>query len=119
MILSKKFEGKQEMDNDIGLYYPELNQNGEFYIDTFTIKQFGNQIKFPNEFYRVSLIDFFVYDCGMPLSNIKYKLIARHGIKNDTFTDFMIYIFKTFPEQIAKKNGKQFYSRLRAQIQSY
>ena len=91
MILSKKFEGKQEMDNDIGLYYPELNQNGEFYIDTFTIKKFGNQIKFPNGFYHTSLIDFFVYECGMPISNIKYKLIARHGIKNDTFTDFMIY----------------------------
>lgn len=104
----EKFEGKQEMDNDIGLYYPELNQNGEFYIDTFTIKQFGNQIKFPNGFNHVSLIDFFVYECGMPISNIKYKLIARHGIKADTFKDFMLYIFKTFPEQIAKKMANSF-----------
>ena len=31
----------------------------------------------------------------MPISNIKYKLVARHGIKNDTFKDFMKYIFKT------------------------
>ena len=104
----EKFEGKQEMDNDIGLYYPELNQNGEFYIDTFTIKKFGNQIKFPNGFYHTSLIDFFVYECGMPISNIKYKLIARHGIKKDTFKDFMNYIFKTFPEQIAKKMATSF-----------
>ena len=55
----EKFEGKQEMDNYIGLYYPELNQNGEFYIDTFTIKKFGNQIKFPHGFYHTSIIDFF------------------------------------------------------------
>ena len=96
------------MDNDIGLYYPELNQNGEFYIDTFTIKKFGNQIKFPNGFYHTSLIDFFVYECGMPISNIKYKLISRHGIKKDTFKDFMNYIFKTFPEQIAKKMANSF-----------
>ena len=59
----EKFEGKQEMDNDIGLYYPELNQNGEFFIDSFTIKKFGNQIKLPNGFYHTSLIDFFVYEC--------------------------------------------------------
>ena len=44
----------------------------------------------------------------MPISNIKYKLIARHGIKNDTFKDFMNYIFKTFPEQIAKKMANSF-----------
>ena len=104
----EKPEGKQKMDNDIGIYYPELNQNGEFYIDTFTIKQFGNQIKFPNGFYHVSLIDFFIYECGMSISNIKYKLIARHGIKNDTFKDFMKYIFKTFPEQIANKMANSF-----------
>ena len=96
------------MSNDIGIYYPELNQNGEFYFDTFTIKQYGNQIKFPNGFYHVSLIDFFVYKCKMPISNIKYKLVARHGIKNDTFNDFMKYIFKTFPEQIAKKMANSF-----------
>ena len=96
------------MDNDIGLYYPELNQNGKFSIDTFTIKKFGNQIKFPNGFYYTSLIDFFVYECGMPISNINYKLIARHGIKKDTFKDFMNYIFKTFPEQIAKKMANSF-----------
>ena len=33
---------------------------------------------------------------------------ARHGIKNDTFKDFMKYIFKTFPEQIAKKKANSF-----------
>ena len=44
----------------------------------------------------------------MPISNIKYKLIARHGIKNDTFKDFQKYIFKTFPEQIAKKMANSF-----------
>ena len=44
----------------------------------------------------------------MPISNINYKLIARHGIKKDTFKDFMNYIFKTFPEQIAKKMANSF-----------
>ena len=44
----------------------------------------------------------------MPISNIKYKLIARHGIKNDTFKDFMKYIFKKFPEQIANKIANSF-----------
>lgn len=29
------------MSNDIGIYYPELNNNGEFYIDEFEIKIFG------------------------------------------------------------------------------
>ena len=45
---------------------------------------------------------------GMPISDIKYKLIGRHGIKNDTFKDFQKYIFKTFPEQIAKKMANSF-----------
>ena len=103
-----KFQGKEEMDNDIGIYYPELNQNGEFYIDTFTIKKFGQEIKFPNGFYHTSLIDFLVYECKMPVSNIKYKLIARHGLKGDTFKDFLIHIFKTFPEAQAKKMANSF-----------
>lgn len=33
------------MDNDIGIYYPELNNNGEFYINEFTIKIFGVPLK--------------------------------------------------------------------------
>ena len=41
----EKFEGKQKMDNDIGIYYPKLNNNGEFYINEFTIKIFGVPLK--------------------------------------------------------------------------
>ena len=96
------------MDNDIGIYYPELNQNGEFYIDTFTIKKFGQEIKFPNGLYYTSLIDLLVYECKMPVSNIKFKVIARHGLKCDTFKDFLIHIFKTFPEAQAKKMANSF-----------
>lgn len=108
----EKFEGKQEMDNDIGIYYPELNNNGEFYINEFTIKTFGCQLRFEAGFYHVSLIDFLVYECKMPVSNIKYKLVAHHGIKGETFKDFMFYIFKTFPEAQAKKMANSFIGEL-------
>lgn len=108
----QKFEGKQEISNDTGIYYPELINNGEFYIDEFEIKIFGCPLRFEAGFYHVSLIDFLVYDCKMPVSNIKYKLIAHHGIKNDTFKDFMLYIFNNFPEAQAKKMANSFIGEL-------
>ena len=59
------FEGKQEMDNDIGLYYPELNQNGEFYIDTFTIK-----LNFlMNSIMYLSISSFMIVACQSQISN--------------------------------------------------
>ena len=108
----QKFEGKQEMSNDIGVYYPELNNDGEFYIDEFEITIFGCSLRMESGFYHSSLIDFLVYECKMAISNIKYKLIAHHGIKCDTFKDFMIYIFKTFPEIEAKKMANSFIGEL-------
>lgn len=108
----QKFEGKQLMDNDIGLYYPELNENGEFYIGEFEIKIFGCPLRIESGFYHVSLIDFLVYDCKMPVSNIKYKLVSHHGIKCDTFKDSMLYIFKNFPEAQAKKMANSFIGEL-------
>lgn len=44
----------------------------------------------------------------MPISNIKYKLVAHHGIKANTFKDFMLYIFNNFPEAQAKKLANSF-----------
>lgn len=108
----QKFEGKQDMDNDIGLYYPELNDNGEFYIDEFKINTFNCDLRIEAGFYHVSLIDFLVYECKMPISNIKYKLVAHHGIKCDTFKDFMLYIFNNFPESQAKKMANSFIGEL-------
>ena len=104
----QKFEGKTDMDNDIGLFYPELNVNGEFYIDEFEIKNFGCDLRFENGFYHVSLIKFLINFCNMPISNIKYKLVAHHGIKASTFKDFLLYIFKNFPETQAKKLANSF-----------
>lgn len=104
----KKFEGKQEMDNDIGIHYPELYANGEFYIDEFEIKKFGQPVRQENGFFHVSLIKFLVNFCNMPISNIKYKLVAHHGIKASTFKDFMLFIFKNFPEAQAKKLANSF-----------
>ena len=108
----EKFEGKQDMTDDIGLYYPELNNNAEFYINEFEITIFGCQLRFEVGFYHVSLNDFLVYECKMPVSNIKYKLVAHHGIKGETFKDFMLYIFKTFPEAQAKKKANSFVGEL-------
>ena len=109
----EKFEGKQEMDNDIGLYCPELNNNGEFYINEYTIKYFGVPLKIEAGFYHISLIDFLVYELKMPISNIKYKLIAHHGLKCDTFKEFITYIFENFPESEAKKMSNSFIGELR------
>ena len=82
----QKFEGKQEMDDDIGIHYPELYAIGEFYIDEFEIKNFGcDDLRFENGFYHVSLIKFLINFCNMPISNIKYKLVAHLGIKANTF----------------------------------
>lgn len=69
-------------------------------------------IKIRSRFYHVSLIDFLVYDCKMPVSNIKYKLIAHHGIKADTFKDFMLYILNNFPEAQAKNMANSFIGEL-------
>ena len=44
----------------------------------------------------------------MPVSNIKRKLIAKHGIKADTIKDLMLYLFKNFPEKQAKKMANSF-----------
>ena len=109
----EKFEGTQKMDNDIGLYYPELEEIGEFYIDTFTIKQFGQERPFENGFYHTSLIKYLVNKLDMPVSNIKRKLIGKHGIKADTIKDFMLYLFKNFPEKQAKKMSVSFIGDLR------
>lgn len=104
----EKFEGKQEMDNDIGIYYPELNVNDEFYMDEFEIKNFKCSQRFEIGFFHVSLIKFLIKFCNMPVSNIKYKLVANHGIKASTFKDFLLYIFKHSPEAQAKKLANSF-----------
>lgn len=44
----------------------------------------------------------------MPLSNIKYKLVARHSLKADTFKEFMLYLFNNFSEKSAKKMANSF-----------
>ena len=108
----EKSEGKQDMSDDIGIFYPELNNNGEFYIDSWTTKYFGVSLKKEAGFYHVSLIDFLVYELNMPVSNIKYKLIAHHGIKAQTFKDFMLYIFNNFSESEAKKMANSFIGEL-------
>ena len=102
------FEGTQKMDNNKALYYPELNESGEFYIDTFEIKKFDQNIKIEAAFYHAILIKFLVYKLGMPVSNIKRKLIAKHGIRCDTLSEFMLYLFKNFPEKEAKKRSVSF-----------
>ena len=48
----------------------------------------------------------------MPISNIKYKLVAHHGFKANTFKDFMLYIFNNFPEAQVKKLANSFISDL-------
>lgn len=70
-------------------------------------------LKIKAGFYHISSIDFLVDELKMPVSNIKYKLIAQHGIKNDTFKDFITYIFKNFPESEAKKMSTSFIGELR------
>ena len=108
----EKFEGKQDMSDNIGIFYPELNNNGELYIDNWTTKYFGVSLKIEAGFYHVSLIDFLVYELNMPVSNIKYKLIAHHGLKSDTFKEFMIYVFNNFSESEAKKMCNSFIGEL-------
>ena len=78
----EKSEGKQDMSDDIGIFYPELNNNGEFYIDSWTTKYFGVSLKIEAGFYHVSLIDFLVYELNMPVSNIKYKLTSWYQSPN-------------------------------------
>ena len=86
----------------------ELNNNGEFYINKFTIHKFGQHIPIESAFCHVSLIKYLVDKFDMPLSQIKYKLVARHGLKADTFREFMLYLFNNFPEAQAKKMANSF-----------
>ena len=50
----------------------QLNYYGEFYIDEFTIKQFGADIKIEAGFYSRQLIKHLVNNAHMSLSNIKW-----------------------------------------------
>ena len=50
----------------------QLNYYGEFYMDEFTIKQFGADIKIEAGFYSRQLIKHLVNNAHMPLSNIKW-----------------------------------------------
>lgn len=108
----EKFEGKPDMSNDIGIYCPELNHNGEFYINEFKTKQFGAPLKIEAGFYHVSLIKFLVRDLKLPASNTINKLIAHHGIKCDTLKEFITYIFKHFLETEAQKMCNYFMEEL-------
>ena len=80
----------------------QLNYCGEFYIDEFTINQFGCDIKFEAGFYTRQLVKHLVINAHMPYTNIKWFIRARQTLKPDTFTKFLTYIFDTFPEAQAK-----------------
>ena len=43
--------------------------------------------------------------CQSQISNTNKLLVT---VLKDTFKDFMLYIFKTFPEQVAKKMANSF-----------
>lgn len=86
----------------------ELDNNGEFLIDEFMIQKFGRKIPIESDVYHISLIKYLIDELGMPLSNIKYKLIAKHEIEADTFKKFMLCLFNNFPEAHAKKLANSF-----------
>lgn len=102
----EKFNGKQS----------ELDNNGEFLIDEFMIQKFGQKIPIECGVYHVSLIEYLINELGMPLSHIKYKLIAKHEIEADTFKKFMLYLFNNFPEAHAKKLANSLIGDLGPQI---
>ena len=72
------------------------------------IQLFGQKISIEAGFYHISLIDSLIHDFDMPQSNIKYKIIANHFIKGDTFREFMLYLFTNFSESRAKKLANSF-----------
>lgn len=94
----EKFNGKPS----------ELDNNGEFLIDEFMIQKFGPKVPIESGVYHVSLIRYLIDELGMPLSNIKYKLIAKHEIEADTFKKFMVCLFNNFPEAHAKNLANSF-----------
>ena len=92
--------------------YADLCKNGEFYINKTVIKTFGVPLKLEAGFYSRNLVLYLVDVLNMPIKKIKWKITTKRALAGNTFRNLMIYIFKTFPENQAKKLANSFIGEL-------
>ena len=71
-------------------------------MDETIIHNFGVPLKIEDGFYNSNLVWYLVNELHMPSSNVKWKIITKKALKPDTFRNFLLYIFKIFPEAQAK-----------------
>lgn len=75
----------------------------EFYIDETEIKVFSSAtIKIEAVFYSGDLLQYLVEAFHVTSRNIKWKITTKRAPKPDTFRNFLIYLFETFPEDEVK-----------------
>ena len=90
----------------------DLKQCGEFYLNETVLNNYSNPIKIESGFYSSNLVLYLVNKLHMPLSQIKYKIIAKRALKPNTFSEFIKYIFDNFLESEAKKLANSFIGAL-------
>lgn len=81
-------------------------------MDETIIHNFGVPLKIVARFYSSNLVEYLVNELHMPTSNIKCRITTEKAPKPDTFHDFLLYIFKMFPEAEAKKLANSFIGEL-------
>ena len=71
-------------------------------MDETIIHNFAVPLKIEAGFYSSNLVWYLVNELHMPSSNVKWKVTTKKALKPDIFRNFLLYIFKIFPEAQAK-----------------
>ena len=86
----------------------DLRQCGEFYIDETILYNYKTPVKIEAGFYSQNLVSYLVDTLNMSITEIKYKIVSKKGLKPDTFSEFIKYIFDNLPASEAKKLANSF-----------
>lgn len=108
---------KDVLNIDICKCYPcvlinNVSHCGEFYFDETVLNNYDLPVKLGAGFYSSNLVSYLVDTLKMPISQIKYKITTKLALNPDTFKDFLLYIFKNFPEKEAKAMANSFIGEL-------
>ena len=85
--------------------------NAEYYIDEYILNIHGAQVRIEAAFYSADLIRYLL-SLYMPRNQIKFKIVSKQCLKNDTYSEFIRYIFDNFNEKQAKLLANSFIGHL-------
>ena len=78
-----------------------INNYGEYQIDEYVFDSWVKGVKIEAGFYSKHLICALIDRFKIPTSNIKWFIRCRKTLAPDTFKNFLIELFKLFPESQA------------------